>query len=93
MYFFSGLCMRMHVRVCAFVSLDVSHPTVKVIWRQGHGLKSHPTYWRSRGYRLKYLGTCTRHFTVTASHLCAFFIVLLFFKPISDKTTKIVRTP
>ena len=44
MYFYSGLCIRMHVRVCACVSLDVPHPTVKVIWRRDHGLKSHPTY-------------------------------------------------
>ena len=24
-------------------------PTAKVIWRQGHGLESHPTDWRTQG--------------------------------------------
>ena len=28
-------------------------PTAKVIWRQGHGLKSHPTDWRSRESNLR----------------------------------------
>ena len=28
-------------------------PTAKVIWRRGHGLKSHPTDWRSRESNLR----------------------------------------
>ena len=28
-------------------------PTAKVIWRWGHGLKSHPTDWRSRESNLR----------------------------------------
>ena len=28
-------------------------PTAKVIWRQGHSLKSHPTDWRSRESNLR----------------------------------------
>ena len=32
---------------CSVVGVFVKHvpPTAKVIWRQGHGLKSHPADW------------------------------------------------
>ena len=45
-------------------------PTAKVIWRRGHGLKSHPTDWLSRGSNLRPLvykasGLST---TTTAAH-------------------------
>ena len=43
------------IEAFAFVVVLVFNvpPTAKVIWRRGHGFKSHPTDWRSRESNLR----------------------------------------
>ena len=66
-------------------------PTAKVIWRRGHGLKSHPTDWWSREsnlrplvYKASGLSTTPQRLLFNSLHSGKFFILfchlLIFFK-------------
>ena len=50
-------------------------PTAKVIWRRGHGLKSHPTNWRSRESNLRPLVYKASGLSTTPQWLCAAVVI------------------
>ena len=70
-HFDSKFSQEMHY--CVFVFIYNVPPTAKVIWRRGHGLKSHPTDWWSRESNLRLIpglqGKRFIHYTTAAPEM------------------------
>ena len=52
-------------------------PTAKVIWRRGHGFKSHPTDWRSRESSLRPLVYKASGLSTTPQRLLISIVMIL----------------
>ena len=61
-------------------------PTAKVIWRRGHGLKSHPTDWRSRESNLRPLVYKASSLSTTPQRLLGFISDPLIVSKVHNET-------
>ena len=64
-------------KMLSVIVVVVVPPTAKVIWRRGHGLKSHPTDWRSRESNLRPLVYKASDLSTTPQRLLMLSVILL----------------